>query len=307
MGAPGLTTPLRKETFKKLQLNAGIVLKNFDLSAITTAAALRTAIAAAIQANTNILGATRGGGSFTVTRDVRVPEIDGLRYNFKGGRFVDSADAYLSTTLLELSSGNVKDLLAAADIETSGAKTTITMRTAIDEEDYLDNIVWVGDLADGSFVAIVLYNALNTSDFTLTYTDKGEGTLAAEFHAHQSEVDDYDEAPFQIITLDADDGEGMASITVASAAGTNVGGTKLTISNYTKPAGASYVYKVGTASTAPALSYLDVPDYSWTSWDGSADIAVGTAANGNKITVAAINASGKAIASGNVVLVVKTA
>lgn len=204
MGAPGLTTPLRSETFENLQLNAGIFLKNFTLTgtgAPTDASTLKAAIAAAITAGTNILGATRGGGTFVVTREIREPDVDGRRYPFMGGKFVDSADARLSTTLIEVTPENIKDALGSATLtKPTGSKiTTITMNTAISDGDYLDNVVWVGDLADGRFVCIVLYNALNTADFTLTFADKNEGTLAVEFHAHQAEVDDYDEAPFEIL------------------------------------------------------------------------------------------------------------
>ena len=209
MSAPGLTTPLREETFENLQLNAGIVLKDFDYSDILTATALKTAIASAVTAGTNILGATRGGGSFVVTKEIREPDIDGRRYPFKGGKFVDSVDARLSTTLLEITPGNIKTTLGTGviteDTATGSKKTIITMNTAISDADYLPNIVWVGDLADGRLVAIKLENALNTADFTLTYTDKGEGTLAAEFHAHQSNVDDYDVAPFEIVYFDDGD------------------------------------------------------------------------------------------------------
>lgn len=205
MSAPGLTTPLRSETFENLQLNAGIFLKNFALTgtgAPTDATTLKTAIASAITAGTNILGATRGGGTFVVTRDIREPEIDGRRYPFKGGKFVDSADARLSATLVEVTPENVKDALGSASLTTTQKKTVIKLNTAIATTDYLTNIVWIGDLADGRLVCIVLYNALNTADFTLTFADKNEGTLAVEFHAHQDDVLDYDEAPFEIIYFD---------------------------------------------------------------------------------------------------------
>jgi len=198
MAAPGSTSSLRNQTFDNLQLNAGIFLKNFDYSSFADAAALKTAIAAAIVEGTMLLGATRGGGTFTVTREMRTPEIDGMRYNFKGGNFVDSVDAYLSTTVVEITPENFTVLLGGK-ATTSGDKTVITMETAIDDEDYLTNICWIGDLSDGRLVLICLKNALNTADFTLTFTDKGEGTLAVEFHACQDEVNDYDEAPFEVV------------------------------------------------------------------------------------------------------------
>lgn len=203
MSAPGSTSPIRTETFKKLQLNAGVFLKNLDYSSIADASALKTAITSAITAGTSILGATRGGGTFTVTRELRTPEADGMRYPFKGSDFVDSVDAYLSTTLIEVTPANIKDILGSATATTSGKKTTIKMHTAINPDtDYISTLTWVGDLADGQYVAITLKNALNTADFSLTFTDKGEGTLAAEFHARQATVADYDEAPFEIVYFD---------------------------------------------------------------------------------------------------------
>lgn len=201
MSAPGSTNALRNETFENLQLNAGVFLKDFDYSDVDDATELKTAIAAAVTAGTDILGATRGGGTFTVTREMRTPEIDGMRYNFVGGNFVDSVDAYLSTTLVEVTAENITNLLAGT-ATTSGKKTTITMGTALDTDSYLENICWVGDLSDGRLVLICLKNAINTADFTLTFTDKGEGTLAVEFHACQAEVNDYDTAPFEIVYFD---------------------------------------------------------------------------------------------------------
>ena len=208
MSAPGSTNALRNETFDNLQLNAGIFIKNLAYSgtgAPTDATTLKTLLSGIIAGTTtgkgDIVGATRGGGTFTVTREMRTPEIDGIRYRFKGGNFVDSVDAYLSTTLVEVTADNVKDLLGGT-ATTSGNITTIKMETAIDDTDYLDNVCWVGDLADGRLVLIALKNAINTADFTLTFSDKSEGTLAVEFHACQDEVNDYDEAPFEVLFLD---------------------------------------------------------------------------------------------------------
>lgn len=207
MSAPGLTTPLRSETFDNLQLNAGIFIKNLDYSS-TDATALKTAIASAITAGTNILGATRGGGTFVVTREVREPEADGKRYSYKGGKFVDSADAKLTTTLIEITANNLVLALGGATATTSGKKTTIKMHTAIQSADYISKLTWFGDLADGRMVAITLNNALQTADLTLTFTDKGEGTLPIELHAHQASVADYDEAPFEIVIFDLPAGTG---------------------------------------------------------------------------------------------------
>lgn len=302
MSAPGSTTALRSETFENLQLNAGIFIKNLDYSSTADADALKTAIASAITAGTNIIGATRGGGSFVVSREIREPDVDGRRYSFKGGKFVDSTDARLSTTLVEMTAANLKMALGSGVSSTSGKKTTITMNTAIQNSDYIDKITWIGDLADGRMVAITLLNALNTTDLSLTFTDKGEGTLPIELHAHQANVSDYDTAPFEIVIFETS-GD-MGSLTISSAAGTNVGGTAIT-KDYSLTAGQHFVYKV--ANTAPSIGYHEEPDYTWTEWSGSGDIDVGASANGKKMTIAVINSSNKAIKSGSCTLVVKTA
>jgi len=203
MGAPGYTTALREETFENLQLNAGIFIKNADYSSIANAGALKTAIEAAISGSSGaigtIIGATRGGGSFTVTREMRQPEVDGRRYGFKGDTFVDSIEAQLSTTLIEMTPQTLKDALGSAVISGSSPKQTIKLKTAIGTDDYLTNICWIGDIADGRYVLICLKNALNQADLTITWTDKGEGTLPVEFHAKQAGVSDYDYAPFEIV------------------------------------------------------------------------------------------------------------
>ena len=49
---------------------------------------------------------------------------------------------------------------------------------------------------------IALKNALNNSGMTMTFSDKGEGTIPFEFHAYQETVEDYDYAPFEVIFLD---------------------------------------------------------------------------------------------------------
>ena len=304
MSAPGHTSPIREETFENLQLNAGVFIKNLDYSSIADADALKTAIAAAITAGTNIIGATRGGGSFTVTREIREPDVDGRRYPFKGGKFVDSADAQLSTTLVEITAANLKMALGSGTISTSGKKTTIKMNTAIQNSDYIDALTWFGDLADGRMVAITLKNALNTSDLSLTFTDKGEGTLPVELHAHQAGVNDYDEAPFEIVVFETSGN--MGELTVTSTAGTNVGGTALS-TTYSLASGQHFVYKTNGNTTAPTIGYHEEADYTWTEWDGSSEIDIGTANNGKKLTLAVVNAANKALRSGNVTLAVKTA
>lgn len=195
-------TPLRSETMQKLQLNAGAFLIGFDYSTYANATTLRAALATALADSTKVLGATRGGGNFTVTSEIREPDIDGKRYRFKGGAFVDSVDAQLSGTLVEINPSVFAKIMATGEATTSGQKTTIKMHTAIEATDYISSLVWVGDMSNGGVVLIALKNALNNNGMTLTFSDKGEGTIPFEFHAYQASVADYDYAPFEVLFLD---------------------------------------------------------------------------------------------------------
>lgn len=202
MPVAGMVTPTRTETFQHLQLNAGAFLVNFEYSTYATADALKTALATALRDETKILGSTRGGGTFVVTSTIREPEVDGKRYRFKGGAFVDDVDAQMTGTLVEIIPQRFAQILATGEATTAGQKTTIKMHTAIQDTDYLTNLVWVGDMSDGRLVLIALKNALNNNGMTLTFSDKGEGTIPFEFHAYQDSVEDYDFAPFEVIFLD---------------------------------------------------------------------------------------------------------
>ena len=93
--------------------------------------------------------------------------------------------------------------------------------------------------------------------------------------------------------------DGLKELTVASAAGTAVGDTALTVTGYTLKSGESWGYKVGDAA-ATVLPGEVVSGF--TAWDGEDDI---TAATGKKLALVALNAAGQAIAYGNVTVTAK--
>ena len=101
------------------------------------------------------------------------------------------------------------------------------------------------------------------------------------------------------------DGDSLASITVTSVEGSGSGKTDVSVSGYTLKSGEGYVYKIA-ASTAPAVSYgevLEVGESKWTSAAFPLDEL--SATDGHKITVAAVDSTGAAVAAGNATLDVK--
>ena len=195
-----MITALRPETFKRLQLNAGAFLRDFDYSSATDAKSLRALITTAIREDANkALGATRGGGTFTMTPTVRNIEVDGKRGEFVGSTINDGYACNMTGTFLEFHENTLTAM--GGKLVTEGAKPNvkqIRFPTAFDEGMYIPSLVWVGDMGDGNVLLIDLKNALNTAGVSFTFTDKGEGTLPFTFVAHGGDVDDIDYAPADV-------------------------------------------------------------------------------------------------------------
>lgn len=188
-------TKIPTDTFKNLQLNAGVLLKSFDVDTQTLAA-------------DSIIGATSGGVSFTA-----VPsfidfgeDIDNCPKNMKEMKKLDSWDAKMSSTFASVSKALAKALVGAADL--SGSK--VTPRNDLADADFSD-LWWVGDYSevneDGTstgkagFIAIHLLNSLSTGGFSIQSSDKGKGQFEFEFTGHYS-MEDQDKVPFEVFIQD---------------------------------------------------------------------------------------------------------
>lgn len=198
-----MTTGLRASTFENLQLNAGMFLANFDYSTATDAATLGALLKTEREKTSGsaLIGATRGGGTFVCTPNTRSIEADGKREEWKGSSVNDGWTIKLTTTLLEINATNLKRSFGTADVTDTKKKHTIKIRTDIKDADYIDSLVWVGDTSKG-YVLIAIKNALNTAGATLTWTDKGEGTIPVEFTAHQDGLETDGYAPCEVIFFD---------------------------------------------------------------------------------------------------------
>ena len=184
-------TKIPTDTFKNLQLNAGVLLESFDVSTQTLAA-------------DSIIGATSGGVSFTaVPSSIDFGEdIDNCPKGTKEMMHLDSWEAKMSGTFASVSKSLAKTLVGAADL--SGSK--ITPRNDFSAADFSD-IWWVGDYSeineDGTstgkagFIAIHLLNSLSTGGFSIQSNDKGKGQFEFEFTGHYS-MEDQDKVPFEL-------------------------------------------------------------------------------------------------------------
>lgn len=181
-------TQVAADAFEKLQLNAGILLTEFDPA---TGSFERE----------NIFAATSGGVSFTAAPEYSDfgEDIDNVPNNTLELKRQDSVTATMSGTALTADTATAKALIGAADVDAQGK---ITPRTDLTRSDFSD-IWWVGDYSDvnngaeAGFMAIRLINALNTSGFSMQTGDKSKGNFAFEFTGHYS-MEDITVVPYEI-------------------------------------------------------------------------------------------------------------
>lgn len=172
-------TQIPTSTFEELQLNAGVLLADFDPTDGTVA-------------NSDILGATSGGVAFADTPSFRDDgeDIDNCPKGTKELMRIDSREITLSGTYITMNTDRAKSLIAAADVDNDDP-THIIPRSDLAPTDFKD-IWWVGDYSDkngdtnGGFIALHLINALSTGGFALQSGDKSKGQFAFSYAAHYS-------------------------------------------------------------------------------------------------------------------------
>lgn len=183
-------TRIPEDTFQRLQINSGILCKNF----VPTSGAVEEA---------DIIGASTGGITFSASPTFSDfgSDIDNCPKNSKELKRLDDVTAKVSGTLLTMDTASAKMLMAAADIGTSDT-TAVTPRLDLLPSDFSD--IWiVGDYSDkngetnGGYIAIKLLNALSTGGFQMKTSDKSKGQFSFEFTAHYS-LTNQDKVPYEL-------------------------------------------------------------------------------------------------------------
>ena len=169
----GTFTVIPQNTFENTQTDAGVLLKNFDPAnpAVTDA---------------DIITATTGGIQVTCQPSFSdlFEDVDNAPNNTKEGKHLDGWDCSISTTALGTSPELIKTELGCADIDGTDS-TKIVPRASLKQSAFGD-IWWVGDKADGGYVAVQLKNALSTEGFSLQTTKNGKGQTGLTLTGHVS-------------------------------------------------------------------------------------------------------------------------
>ena len=187
-------TQIPTDTFKKLQLNAGILTTEFNPATGELSAS-------------NIIGATSGGVSFEATPSFTDfgEDIDNCPKNTKELKKLDSWEAKMSGSFVTMDTNVATSVIGTAAVA-SDDRTKVVPRNYVEAKDF-KNIWWVGDYSDinedgssagkAGFIAIKLINALSTGGFKIQSGDKAKGTFEFEYTGHYSS-ENIDTVPFEI-------------------------------------------------------------------------------------------------------------
>lgn len=184
-------TKIPSNTFKKLQMNAGILASAFTPATGTLE-------------DTSIIGATSGGVAFAAVPSFTDfgEDIDNCPKNTMELKRLDQWEVTMSGSFVTVDTKTAEMMIGLADIDSSDP-TKVVPRVDIDLDKDFRDVWWIGDYSDvntgedAGFLAIHLKNALSSGGFNLQSSDKGKGMFEFEFTGHFS-MEAQDEVPFEV-------------------------------------------------------------------------------------------------------------
>ena len=175
---------LTSKTVERLLLDAGAIYRNWDPENPDY---------------TDPIGATRGGSSFSVEKEDREIEVDGVRGPTMGMKRTIRHVASLETTLMEFTEQLFVDLTQGTAEELTGSDfIEVTPSNNITIESYVDNLTLVADIMNQDVpVAIMLKNALIEGEWDIETNDEDEGLISVTFMSHY-DSGDVSDVPYRI-------------------------------------------------------------------------------------------------------------
>lgn len=182
-----------KETAENLLLDAGAIFVNYNIEEDTYDSAVEAG---------KLLGATSGGNTFEAIPEFRQVEVDGVKGKAKGLSILEFWEVSLTTNMLEFKEDTYKHSLAGVNVTEKvgleGSYSEIKAKNFIEEEDYLDNITFVGRvLGKDKPVIIQVYNALNMEGLSIENSDSEDIVAELKFEGHYDAAN-LDHPPFAI-------------------------------------------------------------------------------------------------------------
>lgn len=191
MGATGLKNHgITEETVQNLMFSAGAYYKNLKVPTSTTEKWTGTP-----------LGATSGGGGFTVKPNYEQLQLDGATVAVKGTYVKNGEVASMKMNMTEFTEGVVVGALHLVEdtkANITGYKKFVS-KANLEEDDYLENIAFVGKLIDGRQVIVVMENAICVGAFEVDPKNGSQATYELEYQCTADITqDDLEHLPYHI-------------------------------------------------------------------------------------------------------------
>lgn len=136
-----------------------------------------------------LIGATRGGSTFTIETEYREMPFDGAKGPMKGGRRITKVTCKLVVNFIEVTKQMLLDALpgSEADTTTTLSPDHVTIRRALQlgDSNYIDNIVLLCQMSGGdSPLGVGIENALCDGGFEMSFAENEESVLSVQFTGH---------------------------------------------------------------------------------------------------------------------------
>ena len=181
---------LTETTPKSVMLGAGIVVKGLTFDTAWK--------------YEKILGATNGGNKLSIIPELLELELDGKRVKTKGTTEKVGEEAKLETNLAEVTADNMMMAVSGKLGDGKDCFNEIISKEKIEENDYLENLAFIGYTLDDNPIIVLFDWALCTSGLDFEAKNKDQTTIKAVFDCYADmKQEDLTHLPYHIYTKQA--------------------------------------------------------------------------------------------------------
>ena len=138
---------------------------------------------------TGVFGATNGGSKLEIKPEYQDLEVDGVLVKTKGLTVKVGETAQLETNLAEVTAENLKMVVGGKDGTGMTGFAEIVSKPQLDENDYIENLGFIGHTVAGEPIIIKFDNALCTSGLEYEGKNKEQVTVKATFECYANLTD----------------------------------------------------------------------------------------------------------------------
>lgn len=185
----GKFTTIASDAFDTIQLDAGVVLTNFDPANPVK------------PESDDILATTTGGIEITCqpTYSDLAEDVDNAPNGLKEYMHLDGWECSIGFTSIKFNAANTKWSLGSADVTEGTGYKKIVPRRDLKQADFSD-IWWVGDKANGGAYAVKLENAISSEGLSIKTEKNGKGQSETTISGHPS-VANPDKVPMEFYDI----------------------------------------------------------------------------------------------------------